>query len=285
MAAWLTYVKERFPPPVYALLICGFVFSGMCLAGHGFMVLPFLVSLVGFLLFFFQLRLMDELKDYDKDVVAHPDRPLPRGLLSPGQVRTTIIALNVAMVVFAMITALLTNCAAAGIYIFITGYLYLMYREFFAGTWLQNRPMLYAFSHQVIVFAVCAFSMAVFDAGAAFHGSSFFFGLTVMGAFLCYEICRKLDPEAHPALQTYLSVYGAGKTALWVCFMALLAGVGAAGLGLGVLLWPVEGLVVASLLVILFKPEKFKVVEAVASLSLLVHLWAVVIQTVTGWPK
>jgi len=283
VAAWLTYVKERFPLPVYGLLIGGFVFSGMCLGPGGFRVVPFVVSLAGFVIFFFQLRLMDELKDYDKDLVHHPDRPLPRGLLSLDAVRSAIVGLNIVMLAYAGVVALLTNCVAGLNYLFVAGYLYLMYREFFLGEWLEERPMLYAFSHQVIFIALCFYS--VFQGKEALGAKSFFLGLTIMGAFLCYEICRKLDPEAHPALQTYLSFYGAKKTTLLVVMMAVIAGVGAAGLGLEQLLWPVEGLVIISLIVLFPKPEKYKIVAAVATLSLLVHLWAVVIQSVTGWPS
>ena len=38
-----------------------------------------------FLIFITELRFMDELKDYEKDKIAHPDRPLPRGLVTKGR--------------------------------------------------------------------------------------------------------------------------------------------------------------------------------------------------------
>ena len=43
------------------------------------------------MLFFAELRLMDELKDYEKDLIAHPERPLPRGLLSREEVRAAVL--------------------------------------------------------------------------------------------------------------------------------------------------------------------------------------------------
>lgn len=284
MARWLTYVKERFPIATYLLLIGGFTFSGLFLAGGGFQWKGFVVSFVGFLLFFFQLRLMDELKDYDKDVVAHPDRPLPRGLLTTVEVGRTIKALSVAMTGYALLTAIFVNWTTGLSYLTITVYLLLMYREFFAGAWLDERPLLYAVSHQFIVFGVCIFAVAVSREGLALQGPTMCLGLVVLGSFFGYEVCRKLDPGAHPLLKTYLSVYGPAKTSIIVLVATAIAGAGAAGLGLGALLWPAEALVVVSLVVLFTKPDKYKVVEAVATLSLTVHLWAVVIRHLAGWP-
>jgi len=284
MARWLTYVKERFPLPVYLLLTGGFVFSGLFLAGGSFQWKGFVVSFVGFLLFFFQLRLMDELKDYDKDIVAHPDRPLPRGLLTTVEVGRTIKAIALAMTGYAALTAVLVNPTTGLAYLTITVYLLLMYREFFAGAWLDERPLLYAISHQFIVFGVCIFAVAVTREQLALAVPTLWLGLVVVGSFLVYEVCRKLDPGAHPLLKTYLAVYGPVKTSLIVLGSSVLAGAGAAGLGLGQLLWPVEALVVVSLIWLFTKPDKYKAVEALATLSLTVHLWAIVIRHLTGWP-
>ena len=78
---WLIYIKERFPLPVYLLLSVGMAWNGLL----ALQAQPDLVSrLLGptmILLFFFCLRLMDEVKDYKKDLSAHPERPLPRGLV------------------------------------------------------------------------------------------------------------------------------------------------------------------------------------------------------------
>lgn len=284
MGRWLTYVKERFPVPVYLLLIGGFTLSGLCLAEGAFEWKGFAVSFAGFLLFFFQLRLMDELKDYDKDVVAHPDRPLPRGLLTTEEVGRTIKALTLVMTGFAVLTALLVNWTTGIAYLTVTVYLLLMYREFFVGAWLEDRPILYALSHQAIVFGVCIFAVAPWAEDLALAAPTLWLGVLVVGSFLVYEISRKLDPRAHPVLKTYLVVYGPMKTSLLVIGATALAAAGAAGLGLGPLLWPAEVLVVVSLVVLFTKPDTYKVVEGVATLSLTLHLWAVVIRHLAGWP-
>ena len=95
--------------------------------------------------------------------------------------------------------------------------------------------------------------------------------------FFCYEICRKLDPKANKILKTYLFVYGPAKTSLLVIVATGLAAIGATGLNLSILLWPAEGLLIISLIFIQVKPTLFKLVESTAALSLIVHLWGVVI--------
>ena len=285
MDRWLTYIKERFPLPVYLLLIGGFTFSGLFLGEGAFQGRAFLISFIGFLLFFFQLRLMDELKDYDKDVLAHPERPLPRGLLTTSEVYQAIVLLALLMLSYGAVIMVLTNRTAAVSYLAITVYLLLMYKEFYVGKWLEDRPLLYAVSHQFIVFGVCIFAVTAAKPNLLRDPQTLYLGLTILGSFFSYEVCRKLDPDAHPALKTYLSVYGSGKTSLIVIAATLIAAGGAFGLGLQALLWPAEGLLVASLLVLFIKPKKYKIVEGIATLSLVVHLWAVVIQHLTGWPK
>ena len=80
---WLIYSKERFPLVTYLLLVGGITLSAQLLHSSAIDWKGFGVASVALLLFFAELRLMDELKDYEKDKIAHPGRPLPRGLVSP----------------------------------------------------------------------------------------------------------------------------------------------------------------------------------------------------------
>jgi 4-hydroxybenzoate polyprenyltransferase len=95
-----------------------------------------------------------------------------------------------------------------------------------------------------------------------------------MGAFLTYEVARKLDPQAHPVLRTYLGVYGARRTiALMVTLQALTVAC-AAMLGFVFPVWPCAVLVWASLVVLRLQPQRFKAVELIASVSFLVEIWS-----------
>src|SRR3569833_4369137 len=84
---WLAYIRQRYPLGVYVLLSSGYVLTGWSLTHAPLTALAVTYGLACFMLFFFTLRLMDELKDYDKDVIAHPERPLPAGLLTREQAR------------------------------------------------------------------------------------------------------------------------------------------------------------------------------------------------------
>ncbi len=282
MGAWMTFLKERIPAFSYLLLATGLAASGVAINRLSTSAVlewqvPWIViaiPAVGAFFFFAVLRIMDEYKDYDKDRIAHPQRPLPRAVLAPAQVAHAVNLLAIAMLVYAFAVGLANRPAGLG-YLLVTGYLWLMYREFYVSAWLSDRPILYAASHQVILLPLCYFSALVFDANAWRHAQTFSFAITVLGAFFTYEICRKLDPNAHPLVQTYLSHYGPARTlAFAVCTVALSA-VGALGLGLGPLLWPLEAIMIALLALVFIAPDRFKTVESVASVSLALHVWAV----------
>jgi hypothetical protein len=90
VAAWLTFVRERFSLPVHLLVSGGFAATGVVLGTGRMQLRPLAVSVGGIIAFFALLRLMDEDKDLDKDRIAHPDRPLPRGLLESTRVPSRV---------------------------------------------------------------------------------------------------------------------------------------------------------------------------------------------------
>ena len=276
MDKWLKYSKERFPLLVYLLLSTGFSLSANYMFSDNFIVLPFALSLFGILLFFFELRLMDELKDYEKDKVANPDRPLPRGLLTPKQVEKAIKGILGGMIGFALLLSLTLNIYAGIYYLLLILYLFLMYKEFFIPEWLNKKILLYAASHQVILIILCIFTVSCFSPGLALSDKCLLYGLLVLCSFFTYEVCRKLDPNAHPILQTYLSIFGIKKT------LALVA-----ALSLGAIVIPLlqayssslilifsSSCVILSAGVLLFNKNLYKSTEVVASLSLLLHIWS-----------
>jgi UbiA prenyltransferase family len=274
MARWLTYIKERYPLPTYLILSGTICWSASMLHGGTFGARPgeFLVALAGILLFFFELRLMDEWKDFEKDKIAHPGRPLPRGLLAPAEVRRSIALGLAAMVMFSGALVALGHGAAGAVYLATTLYLWLMYREFFVGKVLSQLPFAYGFTHQLILVPLVAFPVAVLEPEAWMRGRSLEYALTVLGAFFTYELCRKLDPRAHPVLKTYPQVYGKGGTFFRISITTSLALLGSSLLHAE---WVTTLPVLATWLAALAwvgRPGIHKWVELMATLSLLVHL-------------
>ena len=259
---WQIYVKERFPLLTYALLSGGFAASSASLGGRG-PTWRSLAVFIGVILFFFTLRLMDELKDYDKDVIAHPERPLPRGVLSREHVATAVRGLVACMLVYAAVMQSLA-------YFLVTTWLWLMYKEFYVGPWLAASPFLYAITHQVILLPLAVFG--VDQRSTAVDG----YALGVLGAFFTYEICSKLDPKAHPVLKTYVSVYGRPRTFGLVVFTTSIAALGAYRLGLP-WLGAIQIFTPLAFLRLLRHPNAHKPVELCATLGLLICLYAGVI--------
>lgn len=275
MAAWIIYLKERFPLSVHVLLVSGLALAGIYLGDGGFSPAPFGFSFIGVFIFFALLRLMDEVKDYDVDQLAHPERPLPIGLLQLDQVKKVIRWVTISMIAYALTMALIVNPLAGACYLLVTLYLWLMYCEFGISAWLTDRPVIYALSHQLILLFVCYFTVLVSQPNLLKELPPFYYSLMVMGAFFSYEVCRKLDPKAHPLLKTYLSLHGTTGVSTLVIAANLVALTGAWGLDLLNLMMPLEGFVIASLALLWFKPGTYKFVEGIAALSLIGHIWSI----------
>jgi 4-hydroxybenzoate polyprenyltransferase len=272
MKNWFIFIKERIPLIVYALLVGGIVSSSQIIAHQDFTAPYFALAFFGLFLFFAVLRMMDEVKDFDKDKVAHPERPLPRGVLSLENVLEAIKYLYGTMILIGIALTFIMSPYAGICYLVITFWLGLMYKEFFVPKWLNDRPLIYAISHQILMIAVAAFPALL---SSKFEGSQniFYLGLTMLGSFFTYEVCRKLDPKADPVLGTYLIIYGPFQTFLILLGCSTLAWFGAHMLNMSLFLIPLQFLVVLCYLLIFIKPEKYKGVEALATISLLCHLW------------
>jgi 4-hydroxybenzoate polyprenyltransferase len=273
---WLTYIRERFPLPTYLLLSGCLCWSGAALGHHRQDARPWFgpaaLGMLGLLLFFFELRLMDELKDFTKDQIAHPARPLPRGLITEREARTLVGVLLVAMIGFSLVIAMLGQPEAAMIYGLITGYLFLMFKEFFAGEGLSRRPFVYGFTHQIILMPLVAFPVALFHHRLWAEPETWKLGLSVLGAFFTYELCRKLDPSAHPVLRTYPQVYGRGGTLFRISLTSATALLGTSLLHIEAVGAPVVMLTWIAAVIWVMRPHCHKWVEAMATISLLVHL-------------
>lgn len=95
-------------------------------------------------LYFIQVRLADEPKDYEHDTRHHTTRPIQRGLVTLTELRSTkriviglflLLACLSGSVTIVLLAALQQVCA------FIT------HREFFVRTWLRQHFFAYQFSH------------------------------------------------------------------------------------------------------------------------------------------
>ncbi len=284
LSAWTIYLKERFPLPVYFLLSGGLVLSGSVLAYMEPFTVLTLLAFVFAMWLFATLRLMDELKDYQKDLVAHPTRPLPRGLIKTDTVKSLI---RVSMLVgLAISGGMYWANPVAGIFALISAvWLWLMYKEFYIGESLAKRPLIYAVTHQVILIPFClALSMRPQVYGSMLNLKILVWAIGVLGSFFTYEVSRKLDPKAHPVLQTYLEVYGKGGSFAIVLglFPLCLAAALMSHLEIWLLPWSVLTLLSYGLLWLSVPKGKVdkrhKLIEGFATLSLFFHIWTPILK-------
>lgn len=279
MSRWLTFYMERLPPAVLLLTAGGIALTSQTLA-CGVPTSPLMGAwaVIISMAFFLELRLMDELKDAGKDRIAHQDRPIPRGLITDEDARKGIHVGLAVMVLLGLVTTLI-ELRAGVTYLVCIFYLWLMYHEFFVGKWLEAKPFLYAVTHQLIILPLCAaFVLIVLPQMEPVSITVLLRpGLLFMGSFFTFEVCRKLDPAAHEVLGTYRTVYGLFKTGLMLVFtLSILAaglwislpviGSGAAG--------AIAAAALMTLLCYIFcAGSRYKLVEGIATLLLLMTLW------------
>jgi 4-hydroxybenzoate polyprenyltransferase len=148
---WI-YQAERFPLFRTASLLIVFTAASISVSAHlGHRPLPgvwtFVVAAVVALIFFFQMRACDEVKDFEDDARYRPERPVPRGLIT--------LRLIVGMAVGAAVVAVLLSLSITPWLILLLtavwAWLGLMTGEFFVPEWLKARPFLYLVSHMLIM--------------------------------------------------------------------------------------------------------------------------------------
>ena len=148
---WWKFIIERFPPLSHGILIV-FVFAANALVAFKSSSIKAvlgkneILGWIAILLVFFHLRVFDEIKDYDTDKLAHPERPLVRGLISIKEAKG--VAVFLVLLEF-ILGALIGLPAFLGISCTIL-YSLLMYKEFFIKEWLRGRLVTYALTHSII---------------------------------------------------------------------------------------------------------------------------------------
>ncbi len=226
---WI-YQRERFPIAQYLPMVAAFVFSASswsraCGGRTGLVAWPILLAgaITSFCLFLL-LRLFDEFKDREDDARWRPYRPVPRGLVSLAEIRGCIFA------AFAVAAAasVLANPRLLAPLALASGYVLLMWREFFVPRWLRRHPIVYMLSHMFVmpVIDFCATGLDWVHEGAPMpHGLFLFLATTFLNGCVI-EIGRKIrSPEdEEPGVETYSALWGPRRAAAtWIAILAVTA--------------------------------------------------------------
>jgi hypothetical protein len=178
--------------------------------------LAFATAVVLLLAAFFTLRVADEHKDAANDRVARPELPVPRGLVTLGELRwaASPLVLLATVMALAISPRLLLPLGAAAIW------LALMTREFFVPEWLRARPLPYLLSHMVILPLLLLAATAIdwLPTGAVPPGLGWFLAASYATG-LVLELGRKIraPSDERPGVDTYTSAWGVGTAvAAWL---------------------------------------------------------------------
>jgi 4-hydroxybenzoate polyprenyltransferase len=244
---WL-YQAERFPLARTALLVAVFASASVSVSAHlahrGLPSWPsYVVAFLAVLIFFYQLRASDEVKDRDDDAKYRPERPIPRGLVS----LRLIVGIAIAAAPLAAIVTAALNVRLLLLLAAVWLWMVLMGAEFFVPTWLRARPFLYLVSHMLIMPLIDLFATGcewVPAVAAPPPMLWLFLGLSFLNGTIL-EIGRKIYAPGNErtGVETYSGLLGPLKaTVIWCLVVAVAFGcLLAVGAAEGAMLWVAAG--------------------------------------------
>lgn len=278
MNRWLKFFTERFPLVNSAALVAGISLSGIYISGQPFSFLPFILSFIGIVFVLALMRLMDDVKNLEKDRLVHSNRPLPKGLITKHEAILVIETMQMILFAYGLLLWGVLNASAGLSYIIIIAYFWMLYKDFNMRLWLSKNPLIYGLLSNLTIILIAIFAVEVMNPSTLLSSSIWSFALMLFGAFFCYDICSKLNPRVHPALGTYIHFHGFQLVYNIAAIALAVSAMGAVHLGLGYFLIPVEIIVLGALSTLFFQPELFRMPQIMASLSLMLHAWAVAIK-------
>jgi hypothetical protein len=222
---WIQFIRERFNPLAYGVMLFSFLGAHYALSLdylNGKNLIPLIVAIS---LFFFKLRLLDEVKDIESDILYYPKRPLPRGLLTRDTVVRAAFSIMVAEIILLSYYGFYSLLAA----IVVVIYSLIMYKEFFISKWLRSHLIIYAVTHTFIVVLISiAIFLSLLDF-SLFELPPHFIYFSLAGWFLfnIFEFGRKTFAliEERSGIDSYSKMLGKFGAVLLVLVMATIANI------------------------------------------------------------
>ena len=158
------YLNERFPLGKNSIFVLIFTLSGYIYTGllYNSKIINQIFSkeikvpmpwhkiaalFIIIFMFFLQLRITDEFKDYEEDLKYRAYRPVQRGVIT----LKALGKIGIATVIIQIILAYVIDFKIIYFMIIVWFYMFLMAKEFFIKEWLTKRILIYALSHVVIM--------------------------------------------------------------------------------------------------------------------------------------
>ncbi len=231
---WWIYQQERFPVFKHGLLIAAFSSAAVSysfllrdrLGSQSLLRSPgsLLIAFVILFLFFLQLRIADEFKDYKEDCRYRPYRPVPRGLIALWELGIVAIAAGVIQFGLALSMGMPMVLLLVGIW----GYIGLMSAEFFVPRWLKAHPIAYLLTHALVTPLIALYGTACdwLAVGSSFPSEILYFLLVSLLGSIVFEVGRKIHQpqDEEPGVQSYSSLWGHQRAAtVWLALVLGLA--------------------------------------------------------------
>jgi 4-hydroxybenzoate polyprenyltransferase len=226
---WI-YQSERFPLLRTSILLA--VFSAASInvsayfAGRPTPPWPtYLAAFVVVLIFMFQLRVCDEIKDADDDRKYRSERAIPRGLVT----LELIVGLGLACIPVAVVAAATIDRHIVWLVLLVWVWMTAMTFEFGVPRWLKAHPFIYLVSHMLIMPLIDLFVTGCewLKAGdGPPNALALFLALSFANGCIL-EIGRKIFHPAHerPGVETYSALLGYRKaTLLWMACLLVSCG-------------------------------------------------------------
>jgi 4-hydroxybenzoate polyprenyltransferase len=217
------YSKERFPPVNMALFAILFT-TVMCIATHTInktaqFGVNEIVGCIAVISFFFRLRVFDEIKDYEIDLINHPHRVLQTGRVTIKDLWAVSIALGVIEIGWSFMNGIETLVAWSCALVFAV----LMRYEFFVGRFLKKYLFIYAVSHMMIM------PLAIYWVWSAYTDMAFNYNLLLLSSLsvvsgFAFEIARKIKlyDDERSSIDSYSKIVGYANAVFLVLLILLI---------------------------------------------------------------
>ena len=232
MKHFWAYLQERFPLQANGVLIASYFIANYLLAGSVYLQnnLPieiswkFIAGCLVLIFMFFHMRIIDEHKDFERDVLAYPNRVLSRGLITLKQLKN----IGIVVIFFELFFSFLFGLSAFFMCIVLLIFSWLIYKEFYIAEFLEKHLIINAFVHLLIMPLYSLYVFALVTNQFAWQSplEVLLYAWVSYGVGFGYEVARKtrVPEDERPHVITYSKVIGAYPSAMGVLLALVFSG-------------------------------------------------------------
>lgn len=283
---WYTYQRERFPIIVYGLYVFCIVFAVFCFCNYcgqmsygepqlfnmysvptklewGKLIPMFITAFLQFLM----IRIVDEFKDYEEDLKYRPYRPVPRGLITLGELKVLLIF---CLILQFFITLVFNKMGGIGFLILLWLYFALLGKDFFIEKFTSKHILIGVFLDELLMPLLVLYlaSFIYID-----YGSIWRILLMLYIVSWIVEIARKIrcKDDEEKGVKTYTAVFGINFAVLILVILEILLMI-VNIIILQKIYWSIFAFTVVCIIDILFTIKKNRMMAKMTELSANIYI-------------